>query len=440
MSTTVIDNLQSNNATPPSGPYIRVIGSLNETTGKVSVIDSNPDGGLRVAPSFSSADSFSRVRMSAPFSLFDSKQIYAKDTTFWTESLVTGGTSTYLTNQAAVQLQVTTTNASSVIRQTRSYWPYQPGRSQLIFITGLMGAIKANVRQRIGYFDSNNGAFFEQNGTALRVVRRTFVTGSAVDNAVDQASWNIDLLNGTGQSGYNLDTSKIQLFVIDLSWLGAGIIRLGVVVNNVILYCHQFVASNTLTDVSMSNPSLPIRFEITNTAGTASSTSMNQISAAVFSEGGSDPVGLIVSGNTGATATVVTATETAIMGVRLNSTYNRAAIEPKSFEILSTSANNLIIRAYIRATLTGGSWVATTGVASEINITPSGFTTTNATLIATDYVNTSTTRQVSNLTKSSLNLGADFAGTTRDEFIVTVQNLSAGNNNTYAALIWKEIY
>lgn len=440
MSTTIIDNLFSDGDTPPAYPYLRAIGGLDHHTNTLLPAAFHWDGGLHSSPSSSSSDAFARFRSSNPSGIFDSKQIYAKDTIFWVDSLATGGTSTFLTNEAAVQLEVTTTNGSSAIRQTRQYMQYQPGRSQLMYITALMGAIKANVRQRIGYFDTNNGVFFEQDGTNLRVVRRTNVTGSPVDNAVNQASWNIDPLDGTGRSGYNINTATVQIYVIDFSWLGVGQVRLGVLVGNAIAYCHAFVAANTLTAVWSQTPTLPIRFELTNTAATASNTTMKQICAAVFSEGGSDPMGLIVNANTGDTATVASATETALIGVRLTSTFNRATIIPLDFDVLSTSANNVLIRAWMRATLSGGAWVASTGVASEINITPTGFSTTGAILVASAYLNTNTNRVATNLLKSNLVLAADFAGTTRDEFIVTAENLAAGNNNTYASITWKEIY
>lgn len=440
MSTTIIENLQEDGATPPSGDYLRAIAGVNDQTNKIAHLQAQADNGLSISPSYNASTVFGRFRTGAAYSLFDNKQIYAKDTLFWTESLVTGGTSTFLTNEAAVELQVTTTSGSSVTRQTRQFFTYQPGRGQLIFITGVMGAIKANVRQRIGYFNENNGLFFEQDGTNLRVVRRTYVSGAAVDSAVNRSSWNIDPLDGTGRSGYNLDTSQAQIFVIDFSWLGVGTIRFGVFDGTRVAYCHEFALANTLTTVWSQTPCLPIRFEITNTGATASSTSMKQICGAVLSEGGLDPLGLIVSANTGTTTKVVTATETPLIGVRLTATYNRATIIPLSFDILSTSNNNLIVRVYVRATLSGGAWVASTGVASEINITPTGVTTTGAVLIATAYISSSSQRAASALLSSSLVLGADFAGTASDELVVTAQNVTAGNNDTYASLHWKEIY
>jgi hypothetical protein len=77
---------------------------------------------------------------------------------------------------------------------------YQPGKSLLIFNTFVMNAQEENLEQRVGTFDANNGIFFEDTGTGYQIVRRTYVTGSAVDNDVAQASWNGDKLDGTGAS------------------------------------------------------------------------------------------------------------------------------------------------------------------------------------------------------------------------------------------------
>ena len=39
--------------------------------------------------------------------------------------------------------------------------------------------------------------------------------------------WNIDKMDGTGSSLYNLDLTKMQMFYIDYSWYGAGAVRFG---------------------------------------------------------------------------------------------------------------------------------------------------------------------------------------------------------------------
>jgi hypothetical protein len=65
-----------------------------------------------------------------------------------------------------------------------------------------LGGEKANVRQRVGYFDDNNGIFFQQTNGNKRWVIRSSVSGTPVDTEfASQTDWNIDKLNGEGPSG-----------------------------------------------------------------------------------------------------------------------------------------------------------------------------------------------------------------------------------------------
>ena len=173
---------------------------------------------------------------------------------------------THSPNDSGVILSGTTASGSTSIRQTFEYYRYQPGRSQQVLMTGVMGAKKTNVRQRIGLFDANNGLFFEQDGTNLKVVRRTKTSGVVVDNAVFQSAWNIDHLDGAGKSGILLDMSKAQIFVIDFEWLGVGRVRFGFNINGITYYCHQIFNANNLTTVYMQTANLPLRYELQNTA------------------------------------------------------------------------------------------------------------------------------------------------------------------------------
>jgi hypothetical protein len=61
-------------------------------------------------------------------------------------------------------MNVGTVSGGKTVRQTFRRMPYQPGKSMLILTTFCMNAAKANLRQRIGYFDENNGIYLEQNG------------------------------------------------------------------------------------------------------------------------------------------------------------------------------------------------------------------------------------------------------------------------------------
>jgi hypothetical protein len=105
--------------------------------------------------------------------------------------------------------------------------PYQPGKSLLILATFCMNAAKTNLRQRVGYFDDNNGIFLEQNGTSVPAFTiRTNTSGTPSDtNTVLQSSWNGDKLDGTGPSGITLNLARVQIMWTDIEWLGVGNVR-----------------------------------------------------------------------------------------------------------------------------------------------------------------------------------------------------------------------
>ena len=80
-----------------------------------------------------------------------------------------------------------------------------------------------------------------------------------------QSSWNLDKMDGTGYSGYNLDLNRMQMFYIDYSWYGAGAIRWGMRgPNGEITYVHKTENNNVNLESYMRSGNLPGRYE-TNT-------------------------------------------------------------------------------------------------------------------------------------------------------------------------------
>jgi hypothetical protein len=104
---------------------------------------------------------------------------------------------------------------------------------------------------------------------------------------VPQSQWNMDKMDGTGPSGYNLDISKMQMAYIDYTWYGAGFIRFGFrAVNGDIVYCHKMPNNNVNTAAYMRSGNLPARFEAFNqgpytrlVAGTTTTRGSNLTSA-----------------------------------------------------------------------------------------------------------------------------------------------------------------
>ena len=278
-------------------------------------------------------DAFARLRVSNPTTLFDSKQVFddlgiannlENDPLFYDNQETSGsGTATaFDVNTADTTLSVSATTAGTRVRQTKMRFNYQPGKSQMILLTFTMAPQESGLTQREGIFDEKNGLFFEDNGSEYRFVRRTYTSGSAVDNAYSQSGWNIDRMDGTGASGATLDFTKTQIMFIDYEWLGVGRIRWGWVIGGVPYYAHEFTGANNLSVVYMSTPNLPLRSEISND-GTAGAASMTQICSTVISEGGSQDIGTIRRISS-AGAHVDMATENtvyAVLGIKLKSNY-----------------------------------------------------------------------------------------------------------------------
>ena len=91
------------------------------------------------------------------------------------------------------------------------------------------------------------------------------VASKTIDYRVPQSAWNIDKMDGTGTSLYNIDLTRMQMFYIDYTWYGAGAIRFGFKNNRgEVTYCHRMPNSNVNTEAYMRSGNLPARYE-TNT-------------------------------------------------------------------------------------------------------------------------------------------------------------------------------
>src|SRR6056300_1320358 len=244
-----------------------------------------------ITPGGTGTDAFGRQRVSNPLTIFDSTNVMSKNNLF-DESLTGFGTVTYTSNKSTVNLNVTTASGDKVIRQSKRVMSYQPGKSLLNLNTFVMNTLTANLKQKIGMFDANNGIFFYADGTTLKIVRRTYVTGSPVDTEIAQSSWNGDKLDGTGASGYDLNVDKACILFTDYEWLGMGAVRVGFVIDGKFIVAHTFYNANDLTTVYMQTANLPIRYEIETTGTISGAAVLQQVCSTCIIEGGYSPEGI----------------------------------------------------------------------------------------------------------------------------------------------------
>ena len=288
---------------------------------------------------------------------FSHKRGVTASNNIFDEQVVSGGNTTDITNQASIEMNTTSTIGSKVIRSTYRYFPYFPGRGTTVLFTGNFKGATAGIRKRYGYFDDKDGMYFELNGSTFNVIRRSYVTGSPVNDVVSQANWNTDTLDGTGPSGETFNLSGQTIFFIELLWLGSGPVHMGCYIGNKKIYVHKFQASNALSEVWASTASLPIRAEIENLSGNQAST-LRLTCMSIIYEGEIEPESGLDHFHISSDLDEKTVTtDTPVWSIRLNPNTNRSMIIPVLMNIIMTSGTKVLYWKLIKnATLTGASW------------------------------------------------------------------------------------
>jgi hypothetical protein len=388
-------------------------------------------------------DAFGRVRVSAPYTIFDSQNRYAIDNQFDT-STATGGSTTYLPNESSVRMDVTTSSGSEVVRQTYRCMPYQPGKGLLCLATFVMNSPKTGLRQRVGYFGTQNGVFIQQSDSTVSFVMRSYILGSVSDaRAINQADWNGDKLDGTGVSGYTLDLTKAQILWMDFEWLGVGSVRCGFIIDGNYIVCHTFENANDITSVYMTTAILPIRYEITNTAATASASSLKQICSSVVSEGGYEQTSIEHVARRTTTRTSIGTTFLPLVSIRLASTALNAVVLPVKFNVMPTSAGDdfEIVLVKNATGLTAASWAA---VASDANVEmdTSATAMTLGTIVDMQYVKSSVLSSGTINQPAAYNwdlqLGSSLTGTS-DIYTLGIRVLSGSSGAAIGSLTFYDL-
>ena len=374
-------------------------------------------------------DAFGRLRVSQPYTLFDSQNRYAADNQFDVSTTGTG-TTTFLSNEAAVKMEVTGAGVGSVKRQSYRSMPYQPGKGLLVLATFVMDSSQSlNLTQRVGYYNDQNGVFFQRVDGTYSFVLRSYVTGAVSDaRTVNQSSWNGDKLDGSGASGYTLDPSKAQILWMDFEWLGVGSVRCGFIINGEYIVCHTFNNANDITNVYMTTAILPVRYEIVTTTS-AVAASMKAICCSVVSEGGFEQPSIDhVARRTTAFTNIDTAAFYPIVSIRLASGRTGAVILPNRTQFLPLTSQNYEVALIKNATLTSATWAATVPSDSNVDYDVAATALSGGTIVQTDYVTSTGSGGTINTSSTvsynwDLQMGATIAGVS-DTLTLAVRTVS----------------
>ena len=319
----------------------------------------NSDVTLKATPQI---DAFGRLRVSNPFTLFDSQQRFGLDASF-RSNVASGGSVTFIPTQSSANLTVTNTTGSFAARESAYTFRYQPGKSLLTMMTFRMApASPGNTRQRVGYFGTDNG-FYVELANGLELVQLSNVTGTVALSNVAQVNWNGDKLLGSGPSGLTLDITKSQILWVDMEWLGVGSVRMGFIIDGIFILCHTFHHANMINTAYITTACLPIRYEIQTLNGAAPATSnLTQICSTVMSEGGSNAPLTLYSNLATFSATVGAGTWVPVISIQLAPSRLDSVCAIKQIEVVIKSTDDVVQWALwsnvTAANLTGENFLA----------------------------------------------------------------------------------
>lgn len=391
-----------------------------------------------------SFDAFGRLRTSSPLTLFDSSHRYA-DNNLWATSTGVNSSAVFNSGQGLVDLTIPTTSGAFVKRETIRNFAYQPAKSLLNFNTFVMADAQNNLRQRVGYFGTANGIYFQLNGTTLSFVKRTSVNGiSGEEFTVNQSSWNGDKLDGTGASGLTLDITKAQILWMDIEWLGVGSVRIGFIINGKFIVCHTFHHANNIDSTYITTASLPLRYEIENIGTTTGESTLKQICSSVVSEGGYELRGLQQAVGTVITAPKALTTAGTfypVVSIKLKSTRLDAIVILTALSLMGIGSGIYNWKIIVSGTTSGGTWTDA-GANSSIEYKLNGTGVSGGRTLASGYFtsNNQSSTTIDILKEALFKFQLERNGLTGEAYELTLAIAASTNNElVHGSMDWEEI-
>jgi len=373
----------------------------------------------------SSIDSKGRLKVQTLETLFYNTFQYGKETDVWDESTDNGASATFLTNQGLVDMTVTSTLGSKVVRQTRSVMRYTAGRMNTLTFSVRLEMPVVGVRRRFGLFDGSDGFYFEDSGTLdangqpeYAVVLISTASGSLVTERITRANWNGDKLDGAGPSGFTANPLAQQMISMDI---------------------HTFNTGNRLLFPWSRTPFLPIRLEIENFGGAAGTHHLYQGSNSVLVEGRLVKQGIpenILTPLTGITLDTAL-TFYPVVSVRMKPTNLEAVIILTNF-VANTLDNTDIYYKVLRNATLNGTWtdMPDANAFTQYNYTSTG-AVTDGSQFDSGFVTSGAAVRIDLSNQADLQLGRGSMGTVSDTITIAIA-AKAANKKAVASLSWIE--
>jgi hypothetical protein len=445
----------------------------NTNTSDTQILFTDIDGSLLTtssSKSITSYDAFGRFRTSQPYTLFDTNNINFKNQKFSEYVNPSGSTSNhnYITHNVNESTVFLNCNVSGTcIRESRTIFPYQPGKSLLILNSFVMSDASGLI-QRVGYFNDLNGIYFEYNTTGNIPV----MSFNIRSNASGLINYETALSTMWNKQVPELNISASQILWIDLEWLGVGSVRCGFVINGQFYLYYTFHHSNNpnFKSVYMTSAQLPIRYEITSNKNQSPTAYLKQICSSIISEGGYQAISVIrhictrfdpSQNSISASGTILTP----MISIRLKNLNGIVILKQLDLLVdITSNTKNLYFEILSNPTISTGNasplvytpysttYPTDTNSAVEywlnpLNVSGSPYTVSGGTRINSGFIQTNSNITLSALTDFNMQILRTYYGPTAsptytsDTIVVACHIFGSGSGNTlaYCQLGWYEI-
>jgi hypothetical protein len=208
----------------------------------------------------------------------------AKDTTTISDVVSGSATATGNSTIPAEVLSCPPSAGQGIRRIGDIYNRYNVGSAQIAVYTLYLGDNgKENVVRKWGYYDSNNGFYFEVRGTDINLVIRSKSSGIVSEIRVAREDWNVDHVDGANDannlSGYELDLTKTNIYFIE--YRGTAGVNFGLYDGDLKIVIHKHKHTNNYNARLTSSGSLPSTWEQFTTGIPASTSEMYMLGIAV---------------------------------------------------------------------------------------------------------------------------------------------------------------
>lgn len=394
----------------------------------------------RVPISTGSEDSFGRIKTANPHLLFDSSFQYSNQDELFIIRALNGATVAHNANRACITISANSTAGSEARYRTRNYFPYSPAFTNTLFCSFNFNGHSAGYEKSIGQYDLKNGYLLQSVNGKLRVVIRSTIGGVTTENFVEQQNWNMDKLDGTGESGVTIDVTKQQILHVQYQWLGSGTVTFSFVIGDYIIPAHTFYHSNVITSLYSQTGTLPIQASVINkTAAPATSAFMEATCFSLVTNGGMSQHGHLHSISNGATpknlATI--GVKYPILSLRKAAGFTNIPVQVLDANTFCTSLDDFLIQIIWKPTLVGAVWNPVPESYCEFDVAATSFT--GGKVVAETYMkgNLEASAPLETLAKFwDLTLGDDFNGVS--EIISIVATPLTQNANIFGIMAFKE--